>query len=149
MTERLNTRTHPQTQDTPKYKGEALFRAILRFKNILYGKSPYDHGISHQSWWRTSPKRPGNKSHPIVFSLHRFKGWIPDIYFSNCSESVYVVLQVDFRRLIAYFEQFGCLHLPHRPLRRSWVIGALRQTLFWAADGPDLVLKEPSEPARS
>ena len=43
----------------------------------------------------------------------------PDTYHSDCSESAYVMLQVDFKRLIAYFGQFGCPHQPHRSLRRD------------------------------
>ena len=85
----------------------------------------------------------------VAFLLHWFKGVNPETYLSKCSESAYVVLQVDFSRLITYFGQFNCPHLPHKSLRRSWVTGALRQTPFWAAGGPGLVLKEPSGPTCS
>ena len=59
--------------NTPPYATD--FGVILGL-HILYGKSPYNHEISHQFWWRTSSKRPEKQSHSIAFSLHRFKGWI-------------------------------------------------------------------------
>ena len=85
----------------------------------------------------------------VAFLLHSFKKINPETYLSKCSESAYVVLRVDSSRLIAYFGQFSCSHLPHKSLRRSWVTGTLKQTPFWGAGGLDLVLKKPSEPTRS
>ena len=66
----------------------------------------------------------------VAFLLHWFKKINSETYLSKCSESAYVMLQVDFSRLIVYFEQFNCSHLFHKSLRRSWVTGALEQTPF-------------------
>ena len=73
---------HPLMQDR-----NLIFRVIIGL-NILYGKSLYNREIFHQSWWRTSSKRPGNQSHSIAFSLHRFKKWILTYIFRIIQNSL-------------------------------------------------------------
>ena len=66
----------------------------------------------------------------VAFLLHWFKGVNSETYLSKCSEFVYVMFQVDFSCLIAYFKQFNCSHLFYKSFRRNWMIETLKQTFF-------------------
>ena len=99
----------------PDQKFVATPRNISRNLVQNLTRTAWESGISH--------------GYLVAFLLHWFKRVNPETYFSKCSEFVYVVLQVDFSRLIIYFGQFNCFHLSHKLFRRSWVIETL-QTLF-------------------